>query len=36
VFLHSVLDVWFEKVVKRHCRGEACLLRYADGTPVQA
>ena len=20
----------FEKVVKRHCRGEACLIRYAD------
>src|SRR5262249_4970245 len=30
VFLHYVLDVWLEKVVKRHCRGEACLLRYAD------
>jgi RNA-directed DNA polymerase len=30
VFLHYVLDVWFEKVVKRHCRGEACLIRYAD------
>jgi RNA-directed DNA polymerase len=30
VFLHYVLDVWFEKVVKRHGRGEACLLRYAD------
>jgi RNA-directed DNA polymerase len=34
VFLHYVLDVWFEKVVKRHCRGEACLIRYADdGAP---
>jgi group II intron reverse transcriptase/maturase len=30
VFLHYVLDLWFEKVVKQHCRGEACLLRYAD------
>jgi RNA-directed DNA polymerase len=30
VFLHYVLDIWFEKVVKQHCRGEACLLRYAD------
>jgi RNA-directed DNA polymerase len=30
VFLHYVLDIWFEKVVKRHCRGEACLIRYAD------
>ena len=36
VYLHYALDVWFEKVVKRRCRGEACLLRYADGTPVQA
>jgi RNA-directed DNA polymerase len=30
VFLHYVLDIWFEKVVKQHCRGEACLIRYAD------
>ena len=27
VFLHYVLDWWFETVVKRHCRGEACLIR---------
>ena len=30
VFLHDGLDVWCAKVVKRHCRGEACLMRYAD------
>src|SRR4030095_6961939 len=30
VFLHYVLDVWFAKVVKWHCRGEACLMRSAD------
>jgi group II intron reverse transcriptase/maturase len=30
VFLHYVLDGWLEKVVKRHCRGEACLIRDAD------
>jgi RNA-directed DNA polymerase len=30
VFLHYVLDLWFEKVVKQHCRGEACLIRDAD------
>jgi group II intron reverse transcriptase/maturase len=30
VYLHYVLDVWFEKVIKPQCRGEACLLRYAD------
>jgi hypothetical protein len=36
VYLHYVLDLWFENVIKPRCRGEACLLRYADGTPVQA
>lgn len=30
VFLHYVLDRWLEKVVKRHGRGEACLMRSAD------
>jgi RNA-directed DNA polymerase len=30
VFRHYALDLWFEKVVKQHCRGEACLIRYAD------
>ncbi len=30
VFLHYVLDLWFEKGVKQHGRGEACLIRYAD------
>jgi RNA-directed DNA polymerase len=30
VCLHDVLERWFEKVVKQHCRGEACLIRYAD------
>jgi RNA-directed DNA polymerase len=30
MFLHDGLDWWVEKVVKRHGRGEACLLRYAD------
>jgi RNA-directed DNA polymerase len=35
VYLHYVLDLWFERVIKPQCRGEACLLRYADGTPVQ-
>jgi retron-type reverse transcriptase len=27
VYLHYVLDLWFEKVIKPQCRGEACLLR---------
>ncbi len=30
VYLHYVLDLWFHKNVKKHCRGEACLIRYAD------
>ena len=30
VFLHDVLDSWCANVVKPHCRGEACLIRYAD------
>jgi RNA-directed DNA polymerase len=30
VYLHYVLDLWFEKVIKPQGRGEACLLRYAD------
>lgn len=30
VYLHYVLDVWFEKVVKKQSQGEAYLVRYAD------
>jgi len=30
VYLHYVLDLWFEKGVKKHCQGEAYLVRYAD------
>lgn len=30
VYLHYALDLWFERVVKPRCRGEACLIRYAD------
>ena len=30
VYLHYVLDLWFLKVVKPRCRGEACLIRFAD------
>jgi len=30
VYLHYVLDLWFEKVVKVHCRGKAFIIRYAD------
>lgn len=30
IYLHYGLDLWFEKVVKRHCRGKAMICRYAD------
>ena len=30
VYLHYVLDIWFDKVVKRQCKGEAHIVRYAD------
>ena len=30
VYLHYALDLWFHKVVKPQCQGEACLIRYAD------
>ena len=36
VYLHEVLDTWFETVVQGHCRGTGVLSRYADGTPVRA
>lgn len=30
VYLHYVLDLWFELYVKIKCKGEAYLVRYAD------
>jgi group II intron reverse transcriptase/maturase len=30
VYLHYALDLWFQKVMKPLCKGEACLIRYAD------
>ena len=30
IFLHYVLDEWFEQVVKPRLRGQAFLIRYAD------
>jgi RNA-directed DNA polymerase len=30
VYLHYVLDVWFEQDVKPHLRGRSFLIRYAD------
>src|SRR5579859_2810819 len=30
IYLHYVLDLWFERVVKPRLRGEACMVRYID------
>ncbi len=30
IYLHYVLDLWFEKVVKPRCDGDALLMRFAD------
>jgi RNA-directed DNA polymerase len=30
VYLHFALDLWFEKIVKGHCKGDAMIIRYAD------
>ncbi len=30
IYLHYVLDFWFHRRVAKRCRGEACLIRYAD------
>ncbi len=30
VYLHYVLDNWFDVIVQRQCRGECHLIRYAD------
>ena len=30
IYLHEVLDVWFEQVVRPRLRGQARLIRYAD------
>ena len=36
VYLHYVLDRWFAQEVKPRLRGRAFMIRFADGTPVQA
>ena len=30
VYLHHVLDAWFEEVVRKNCKGHVYLCRYAD------
>lgn len=30
VYLHYALDLWFEEVVRKQCKGQAYMVRYAD------
>ncbi len=30
IYLHCVLDLWFQRRIRRRCRGEAYLFRFAD------
>ena len=30
VYLHYVLDLWFEKKIRKECKGQAYIVRYAD------
>nr|WP_281278144.1 reverse transcriptase domain-containing protein [Peribacillus cavernae] len=30
IYLHYVLDLWFDRVVRKQCRGQAYIVRYAD------
>lgn len=30
IYLHYVLDLWFEVIVRKQCRGQAYLVRYCD------
>jgi len=30
IYLHYILDLWFERIVKKQCKGSAHIVRYAD------
>lgn len=30
IYLHYVLDIWFEKRIRKQCKGAAYMIRYAD------
>lgn len=34
IFAHYVIDEWFQKVVKQHCRGEVEIFRYCDDAVI--
>jgi RNA-directed DNA polymerase len=35
VYLHEVLDIWFEQMVKPRLQGSGVLIRFADGHKIQ-
>jgi group II intron reverse transcriptase/maturase len=35
IYLHFVLDLWFEKKVRPYCKGEAYLTRFADDSKLR-
>ncbi len=36
IYLHYVFDLWAQTWRRKHARGDVIVVRYADGTPVQA
>jgi len=36
VYLHYVLDLWFERRFRKQCRGEAYYFRFADDCAPRA
>jgi len=32
IYLHYVLDLWFDKKIRRYCKGSTYMVRYADDT----
>jgi RNA-directed DNA polymerase len=30
IYLHYIIDLWFEKLVRKACKGESYMIRYAD------
>lgn len=34
IFAHEVIDEWVEKTVKKHCKGQVKMVRYADDLVV--
>jgi RNA-directed DNA polymerase len=30
IYLHYVIDIWYEEIVRKQCKGKAYMIRYAD------